>query len=100
YQEWLRPVIHLQLYFLVMRNSQMHSGMIEKQKISNVIKTILCCFISLQIFSPSNGHAQNIVSSADSEETWSYHFQFTTIQQMHGSFSAKYSGINSLNDSS
>ena len=78
----------------------MHSGMIEKQKISNVIKTILCCFISLQIFSPSNGHAQNIVSSADSEETWSYHFQFTTIQQMHGSFSAKYSGINSLNDSS
>ena len=77
----------------------MHNGVIEKQKIRNVIKTIFCCFISLQIFSPSNGHAQNIVSPADSGETWSYHFQFTIIQQMHGSFSAKYSGINSLSDS-
>ena len=30
----------------------MHNGVIEKQKIRIVIKTIFCCFISLQIFFP------------------------------------------------
>jgi high affinity Mn2+ porin len=38
--------------------------------------------------------------SADSIETWSYHFQFTVIQQVHGDFSAPYSGLNSLADTS
>ena len=32
----------------------------------------------------------------DSSETMSYHFQFTAIQQSHPSFSAKYTGRNSL----
>jgi len=33
----------------------------------------------------------------DSIELWSYHFQFTAINQVHPSFKAAYSGMNSLN---
>ncbi|HLX12214.1 MAG TPA: carbohydrate porin [Bacteroidota bacterium] len=38
-------------------------------------------------------------TAPDSSEVWSYHFQFTGIQQFHGDFTAPYSGLNSLKSS-
>ncbi len=43
--------------------------------------------------------SQPLISSHDSSETWSVHFQYTGIEQMHGPFRANYSGKNSLKDS-
>lgn len=43
--------------------------------------------------------AQGQTKTPDSSENWSYHFQFTSIWQMHPSFHAAYSGDNSLHDS-
>jgi high affinity Mn2+ porin len=40
--------------------------------------------------------AQLLDSPRDSSESWSSHFQYTGIEQIHGPFSAKYSGVNSL----
>lgn len=62
---------------------------------------ILCVIITiLETVSTKISSAQELVSSVDSSEIWSYHYQFTGIQQEHGSFSAKYSGENSLQNTS
>ncbi len=47
----------------------------------------------------SGSHAQENSLPSDSSETWSVHFQFTGIEQYHGSFPASYSGMNSLSNS-
>ncbi len=43
--------------------------------------------------------AQDKPKADSAAENWSYHFQFTTILQGYPSFTAKYSGVNSLSDS-
>lgn len=48
------------------------------------------------IFPPCTISAQDLDSRRDTSETWSYHFQYTGIEQIHGSFAAQYSGRNSL----
>jgi len=62
------------------------------------LSTILraCAFILILPCGP--GIAQGTSASGDSSETWSYHFQYTGIEQTHGRFSASYSGQNSLSD--
>jgi high affinity Mn2+ porin len=48
-----------------------------------------------------NAHAQHYnFHSPDSTEKWNFHFQMTVIDQSHTSFTAPYSGQNSLNPAS
>jgi high affinity Mn2+ porin len=59
---------------------------------------LLSLLISLPIMLlAQRGSNENHIDSASK---WSYHFQLTTITQGHPSFQAKYSGLNSLHDSS
>lgn len=44
--------------------------------------------------------AQTGANKKDSTENWGSHFQLTVIDQSHPGFSAKYSGVNSLNPAS
>jgi high affinity Mn2+ porin len=48
----------------------------------------------ISVHSESSAHLLD--SPKDSSESWNSHFQYTGIEQIHGAFSAKYSGTNSL----
>jgi high affinity Mn2+ porin len=63
-----------------------------------ILTIIFCYLIILQVLSYSLSLAQNTSSPNDSTESWSYHFQYTGIEQTHNSFYAKYSGQNSLDN--
>jgi high affinity Mn2+ porin len=59
------------------------------------MKTILAVFFFFSCIFRLNAQ-----TPGDSSENWTYHFQFTVITQGHPSFSAKYSGTNSLSSGS
>jgi high affinity Mn2+ porin len=69
---------------------------------SAVLLIIVCtCAIGKAAFAQSvDSTSRALPAQADSAEAWSMHFQFTMIQQKHPPFSAAYSGLNSLGDSS
>jgi len=72
--------------------------MTRKQTTNGFWRGFLSGFIILQFLFPCVIVSQNVASSDGLDETWSYHFQYTGIEQTHGRFSASYSGQNSLSD--
>lgn len=60
------------------------------------MKIILAASI-LSLFTNFCAHAQS--SDSLKQSSWTNHFQLTVISQKHSSFTAKYSGLNSLSDS-
>jgi len=64
------------------------------------IIAVFLLLICLNLFSQDDFRGLYFKGKSDSIEKWSFHFQMTTILQGHPAFNAKYSGINSLHDTS
>jgi high affinity Mn2+ porin len=60
------------------------------------LKTLLVFCISFNFFVPIVAQRDRSQFYIDSTKNWNFHFQFTSIWQMHPSFHASYTGTNSL----
>src|ERR1700722_173887 len=62
------------------------------------IPYIILAFVFLSKVNTGFASARDSISHKDTGSRWSFHFQFTAIDQYHGKFNAPYHGQNSLQD--